>query len=398
MQADKNIKNLFDGFENEFRKGDWSAIESKVLDNNRRYLLSKSKFMVGAAFSMVACIALGLIHFSTTTLNDKQQIEVAESNVALNTPLEESKTPISSVSARLTAEEPNKTEEGSATNSVLHAGNSSDIKKQELIVLNEEAYTPVNEKLNRQLPKFIMHKTTYCIGEKLEFISDSKSTESLSFKWNNKRMTLDEFKQFKLSSAGNTVFQVLENGKIIQQVHVVCQAPMARIGYKKNYDIDNPYVQFSAMNSLNSADYEWYVDGEPIASADEFEYTFASKGMYSVKMVVRSSAGCKDSSVKSVRILRGYNLMATTVYNPDVGKWLPLGLKKEGVSFRLRIIDQAGKTVFTSIDSSNEWDGSTAENMKVSNGDLFYWVAQVKDVNGKISEYGNGLLINSELE
>ena len=173
---------------------------------------------------------------------------------------------------------------------------------------------------------------------------------------------------------------------------------MARIGYKKNYDIDNPYVQFSAMNSLNSADYEWYIDGESIASADEFEYTFASKGMYSVKMVVRSSAGCKDSSVKSVRILRAYNLMATTVYNPEVGKWLPLGLKKEGVSFRLRIIDQAGKTVFTSIDLNNEWDGSTAENMKVSNGDLFYWVAQVTDVNGKINEYGNSLLINSELE
>ena len=115
-------------------------------------------------------------------------------------------------------------------------------------------------------------------------------------------------------------------------------------------------------------------------------------------MVVRSSAGCKDSSVKSVRILRAYNLMATTVYNPEVGKWLPLGLKKEGVSFRLRIIDQAGKTVFTSIDLNNEWDGSTAENMKVSNGDLFYWVAQVTDVNGKINEYGNSLLINSELE
>ena len=90
--------------------------------------------------------------------------------------------------------------------------------------------------------------------------------------------------------------------------------------------------------------------------------------------------------------------MATTVYNPKVGKWLPLGLKKEGVSFRLRIINQEGKTVFTSINSNNEWDGSTAEKKEVSNGDLFYWVAQVTDVNGRISEYGNSLLINSELE
>ena len=90
--------------------------------------------------------------------------------------------------------------------------------------------------------------------------------------------------------------------------------------------------------------------------------------------------------------------MATTVYNPKVGKWLPLGLKKEGVSFRLRIINQEGKTVFTSINSNNEWDGSTAEKKGVSNGDLFYWVAQVTDVNGRISEYGNSLLINSELE
>ena len=398
MQADNNIKNLFDGFESEFGKGDWNAIESKVLDNNRKYRQNKSKFKVGAAFGLVACLALGVVHFSRTTFSNEEQIEVAENNAFSLAPVKENETSISIVKDDLILEKSTKIEKVVETSESLRTAISHELKKQEPSILKAENYIPVKETLKPQLPQFVMQKTTYCIGEKLEFMAADKSAESLSIKWNNKKMTLDEFKQYRLSSAGSTVLQVLQDGRTIQEVKVVCQAPMARIGYKKNYDIDNPYVQFSAMNALENTDYEWYVDGEAIASSDEFEHTFASKGMYSVKMVVSSSAGCKDSSIKSVRILRGYNLMATTVYNPKVGKWLPLGLKKEGVSFRLRIINQEGKTVFTSINSNNEWDGSTAEKKGVSNGDLFYWVAQVTDVNGRISEYGNSLLINSELE
>jgi hypothetical protein len=398
MQADKNIKNLFDGFENEFGKGDWNAIESKVVDNNRKYRQNKSKFKVGAAFGLVACLALGVVHFSTTTFSNEEQIEVAENNAFSLAPVKENETSISIVKDDLILEKSTKIEKVVETSESLRTVISHELKKQEPSILKAVKSIPVKETLKPQLPQFVMQKTTYCIGEKLEFISADKSGESLSIKWNNKKITLDEFKQLRFSSAGSSVLQVLQDGKTIQEVKVVCQAPMARIGYKKNYDIDNPYVQFSAMNALKNTDYEWYVDGEAIASSDEFEHTFASKGMYSVKMVVSSSAGCKDSSIKSVRILRGYNLMATTVYNPKVGKWLPLGLKKEGVSFRLRIINQEGKTVFTSINSNNEWDGSTAEKKGVSNGDLFYWVAQVTDVNGRISEYGNSLLINSELE
>ena len=398
MQADNNIKNLFDGFESEFGKGDWNAIESKVLDNNRKYKQNKSKFKVGAAFGLVACLALGVVHFSTTTFSNEEQIEVAENNAFYLAPVKENETSISIVKDDLILEKSTKIEKVVETSESLRAAISHELKKQEPSILKAENYIPVKETLKPQLPQFVMQKTTYCIGEKLEFMAADKSAESLSIKWNNKKMTLDEFKQYRLSSAGSSVLEVLQDGRTVQEVKVVCQAPMARIGYKKNYDIDNPYVQFSAMNALENTDYEWYVDGEAIASSDEFEHTFASKGMYSVKMVVSSSAGCKDSSIKSVRILRGYNLMATTVYNPKVGKWLPLGLKKEGVSFRLRIINQEGKTVFTSINSNNEWDGSTAEKKGVSNGDLFYWVAQVTDVNGRISEYGNSLLINSELE
>jgi len=398
MQADNNIKNLFDGFENEFGKGDWNAIESKVLDNNRKYKQNKSKFKIGATFGLAACLALGLVHFSTTTFSNEERIEVAGNNAVALVPVKENKTSISILKDDFILEKSTKIEKVVETNESLKTAISNELKKQEPGILKAENSISVKETLKPQLPQFVMQKTTYCIGEKLEFISTSKSSESLSIKWNNKKMTLDEFKQFRLSSVGSAVLQVLEDGKIIQEVKVVCQAPMARIGYKKNYDIDNPYVQFSAMNALKNADYEWYVDGEAIASENEFEHTFASKGMYSVKMVVRSSAGCKDSSIKSVRILKGYNLMATTVYNPKVGKWLPLGLKKEDVSFRLRIINQEGKTVFTSTNKDNEWDGSTAEKKEVSNGDLFYWVAQVTDDNGRISEYGNSLLINSELE
>jgi len=397
MQANKNINNLFNGFEKEFGKGDWNGIESRVLDNNRKFIQNKSKFKIGVFTGLAACLALGLIHFNTSTFNSPKQVERAEQNTPKVSPVVENKQLSETNENELIAEKPSKMEIDVPIEKSAKSSNSFQSKKLEPVI-RKESQVPVNETVSPDLPKFVLHKTTYCVGEKPSFMSDYASSRDLSVKWNTEIMTIEQFKQMKLSSAGTIELKVLENDKVIQEHIVVCQSPEVGINYKKNYNIDNPYVQFNAMKVAENTNYDWYVDGEPIATADKFEYTFASKGIYKIKMVVRSSSGCMDSSFKTVRILRGYNLMATTVYNPEVGKWLPLGLKKEGLAFKLRIIDQEGHTIFTSNNAKDEWDGSISENNHAVNGDLFYWVAQVTDSNGKINEYGNSLLINSKLE
>lgn len=381
MQANNDIKNLFEGFENEFDKGDWSAIEGRVLENNAKYKAANTKFKIGLSLGVLACVTLGLIHFNTTKSELDSNDMVAEAIVLTD---QKEEIPSETVQEKSNEEYNNDSpKESSETAAPAVAVAAVETQEQ-----------PINEVQKIELPKFVLNKTNYCIGEKLDFIA---SNNNLSFKVGNKKLNNEEVRSYRFSKEGNVDLEVLENGKAIQNYKLNAQAPMARIGYKKNYEINNQSVQFSALNAPESAQIRWYIDSEPIANANSFEHTFASRGMYSIKMIVSTSSGCKDSTVKAVRILRGYNLMATSVYNPEKGTWMPLGLKKKGLSFKLRIVNQDGKTIFTSTNPEVEWDGS-ADKGSVSNGDLFYWVAQVTDSSGKISEYGNSLLINSELK
>ncbi len=415
MQAKDDIKDLFDGFEKEFGKGDWNAIESRVQRNNAQFAASKKKYKWGVAFGAVACLLLGAIHF-TTSIQDAAQVDADSAAIQrseANTAATDERVVDSKIPAELTEEQsiaPSEVEAVSTVdNSAGTSSNSEDDKlaQNDAIVSNEEIEVgsksaalrnPVNQKPRVQAPDFVLEKSTYCLGDKLSFVVKPNAKNSLELRLNGKQLDATDLKNYALSAAGTSKISILRNNEVVRTHEITVQAPPARIGYNKNYDVHNPYVNFKALNASVESNYSWFIDNELVSNDEDFQYTFASKGMYRVKMIVRSSAGCKDSSVKSIRILRGYNLMATTIFNPTKETWMPLGLKKNGISFKLRIVDQKGNTVFTSTDPNKTWNGELDSSRKAENGDIFYWVAKVTNESGKVSEYANSLLVSSNLE
>ncbi len=392
MQANNDIKNLFEGFENEFGKGDWGAIESQVLANNKKYRAKKFNFKLGIALSTAACLVLGFVHFGSInlTVETETQTVIPEDN----SPKKGVVIPINTDDELL--EEKTLSTENSIE-APIRATVAESVREAKEIQTTPVAF--VQKENVVVMPDFVFEKKIYCLGEKVSFDHNKSIEKELSVKFNKKKLSIDKFKKLRFNAVGSNVVEILRKGQVIGEYKLNVEAPMASIGYNKSYDVNNPYVSFKAMNSVSKANYNWYVDNEPVSSTSQFEHTFPSKGIYRIKMVVQSNSGCKDSSVKSVRILRGYNLMATSIFNPEKDKsWMPMGLKKEGIKFKLRIVNQDGKTIFTSKDANREWDGKTVDENLAGNGDLFYWVAQVEDVNGRISEYGNSLLINSNLQ
>lgn len=388
MQANNDIDKLFEGFEKEFEVGDWSAIESQVKANNKKYKISKLKYKWGVILGSAACVLLGFVHFNSM---EKPSGEAIAATEEIQLP-EVKNTPTITEEKQLEKEVETPTAETKATarktaSSTLNGETSS----------QKPAPTAAVEQPKVTLPDVVLGKNSYCIGEQLKIDVNPKRQKALTYRLNDRKIKLKKLEALRFHSAGEFTLAVYDGDKETFNQKIEVQAPPARIGYNKNYYVNNPYVNFVALNSSKNANYTWYVDNELIASSESFQHTFASKGVYSIKMVVVSSGGCKDSTIKSVRILRGYNLMASSIFNPKKEKWLPPGLKKDDISFKLRVVDHNGSTVFTSTNPNTEWDGTISENASAKDGDIFYWVAQVTDKNGRVSEYGNSVLINSTL-
>ena len=86
--------------------------------------------------------------------------------------------------------------------------------------------------------------------------------------------------------------------------------------------------------------------------------------------------------------------MASSVFNPEVETWIPLGLQKEGVNFDLMILDSDGQVVYRTKDPSKGWNGHV-DGKRVENGEMFLWFAKVYGPNNSVREYGNSFLVNS---
>lgn len=392
MQADKyneNIKDLLGDFDTSFGKGDWNAIEAQVLENNNTFFKAKRRktvlYSIGAiATSLILGMAVYLPNFTSSAQQTESIPEKAKP-----------------------AKQENQTEHSPEINTASFASNNTETKNQ--IQAEKETTNkterPPSVKPNKQtpivkanskkqiLPKtlFDLTKTTYCKGEHLSYTTNGKQ---LNIEVNNKTYSLKELEHYKFRNGGDYTIKVKQNNRTLNTFNIVVNTVKAKLTFKKNYDPENPVVHFKNEHS-RSGKQTWYIDNKFASDQANFDHAFPSKGKYRVKLVTTSENGCKDSSEKTVRILRAYNLMATTVFNPKKGSWLPMGLKKKNIAFELKIVNQDGATIFKTSDPSHAWNGQINENQFAENGDLFFWVAKVKDLeNGHVNEYGNSLLVS----
>lgn len=139
----------------------------------------------------------------------------------------------------------------------------------------------------------------------------------------------------------------------------------------------------------------WRFGNGKVSEGASTEHRYRNKGFYQVKHISISPDGCADSSVQNIKVHTSYNLFASTVFNPTTDTWLPKGLREEGIKFQLKVFDINGGMAFTSSNPDQSWDGRTQSGRDVKEGDIFYWVAIVTDMEGETVEYGGNILIIS---
>lgn len=385
MKMEESIRDSLANFEAAFDENAWNSIESKVNENNQRF--KKKKWLSSGAAVSGVVVVLGWAVWFGIPSNNQQTLPQPKSEKQHNTTVainDKENTHAISLSTPLNEE----------AASVIES-KTIDAKPAKEIPESVAMLSPAVEVAKPKLPLIAMERTSICMNE---FLSLSINTDKVSYiDYGNGLEKAQSKHKINFNSSGKHKLVLYSGAKdnatpIDEREILVNSVPDNQFQVLKDMGAGRPEVGFKLKHEIKNV--SWYVDNDKIGDGPEAEHIFNSKGQYSVKVVCSSEQGCMDSSTQSVRILRAYNLMATSVFDPSKDEWMPLGLKKPGVDFELKIVSDKGEVVFTSNDPSKGWDGKI-NGSSAEKGELFVWLARVKRADGSIAEYGDSFLITS---
>lgn len=384
--TDNSVNNFDAGYD----KNAWNNIASQVKANNKAYKIGR---ILKGATSVAAVAVIGIATFfgliNTENSKTEQFTDISNSSVK-----QEAK--LIPTSNNESTENIQKSKEVDLVKAEIGSTAIATTRKE----IRKTIAKPVKEAPKPKqaiAPSLAITKNKLCKGEALN-ASIIGSTTNLYAKINDKKIKLKDLQNFQFKKAGNysiALYDASQQDKLISKHSIeVKEAQTGSYSYTKNRKTSSATFVSDAGN-LKSAD--WYIGKRKIGSTTSFTHQFTHKGKYNIKLVTCDANGCKDSSEQLVRILKGYNLLATQVFNPQKETWLPLGLKQSEKEFELKIVSEKGETVFTSTSKSNEWDGKLHNKKEAETGSEFYWVAKLKDEQGKTKEYAGSFIIASSM-
>ncbi len=154
-------------------------------------------------------------------------------------------------------------------------------------------------------------------------------------------------------------------------------------------NMQNPLITFVDA-SVGSSFWYWNFGDPGSGNSNESNlenptHLFSDSGVYEVQLIVAANQGCTDSITKYVTIYPETLIFVPNAFTPDNNQlndvWLPsmIGILDEG--YQLTVWDRWGKTIFTSGDNSQGWDGRI--NDKVAPAGVYVWVLKYRDPTGK---------------
>jgi len=250
----------------------------------------------------------------------------------------------------------------------------------------------------------IISKMEVCANEVFTLKpSDSMAVKSISWDFGDGKSAKRFSAKHKFENAGNyfiTLTMVDANNKIskAEKQVIVNPKPIADFDYETtDFHCHNSSICFNA-NEPNLK-FRWNFGDSKISTEENPKHTYFRKGHYNVKLMAENEFGCADSTQKQVYVMRAYNLLAPNAFSPNGDgqndTWMPIALLNSDKVFDLKIVDANGLVVFNTNNPSNSWDGSIANGARAKSGDIFFWIAVVKDETGNMNEYGGSIVISN---
>jgi len=396
-QFEDHIREAFEGHEAPYNPKAWSKLEASLGGKLGGF---SSSLKIASVVAVIATSGFGLNYFSDSNSEITNSIEPTQ--ISTSAAQLEVKNADSNEEVPIQLTDESSANEASAVLASTAEVEQSDLKVETAFAASVVAAAPKIKE--PKLPKQALEISTSnaCLGELIEFRVETD--KSVVWEFGDGKVQYGKSVAHRYSSAGVYIAKVsvLDNR---DQAMQVLNSSELRINDIPNpdFEFERPCDNAQASIVFDASNPEiqniWKLGDGSVLEGAHVEHKYEKMGFFKAKHIVENEFGCRDSVTKRVAVCRAYNLLAPKSFNPSLGGWFPIGLKKGDVSFDLKIMDsEAGDLVFQSSNSQDEWDGVVAHSGKKSkSGQSFLWIAVVKDATGKISENGGDIqIVDSE--
>jgi gliding motility-associated-like protein len=154
----------------------------------------------------------------------------------------------------------------------------------------------------------------------------------------------------------------------------------------------NTPVTFSASAAITQA-YNWYF-ADPVSGTQNTStlqnpsHTFAEEGTYCVQLLTSTPAGCSDTSIACIEVIKEASVVIPNVITPNGdGVNEHFIVTASGVkTLEASIYDRWGIKLYSWSGISGGWDGKGKAGKTVSNG-VYYYLITTSDFKGETKDY-----------
>ena len=150
--------------------------------------------------------------------------------------------------------------------------------------------------------------------------------------------------------------------------------------------LDNNIHFFDATTVAVITSWNWNLGNGTTSTTQNPSCLYADTGSYAVQLTVISNHGCKDSTIKIIRIDEDYSLYVPNAFSPNSDGVNDIFYAKgEGIrDFKMYIFDRWGNQVFFSDNIYKGWDGRyQAKGIDIVQEDVYVWKIEVKNIRGE---------------
>lgn len=171
------------------------------------------------------------------------------------------------------------------------------------------------------------------------------------------------------------------------QVHHTVNASYSYEGTISN--LSYVFEQTAALDTGVDYTFEWDIEGFPLRTGPELEYTFPDTGTYSVVMTLTDEFGCSSQATGEISIFEEISIQNVFTPNNDGDNDYFIVNTNGSVPVIVKIFTRAGVLLYEAEGTIVSWDAYTVSGQKVRPGIYFYVIEALSgDPGGKYTKAG----------
>ena len=277
--------------------------------------------------------------------------------------------------------------------------------------------TETKEKIDLKISaEFIVYNNRVCYGEKVSFEA-IENNKLFTYYWDfGDGINSSEINPSHIYNNSGTYTVSLEltntktnqkTTKVQKNIVRILPTPNVSINYSEVSDLHEgnkllyPYTTFAITNNSKAFSSVWDFGNGEKSTLNNSKTSYKKAGEYNVKLIVKDkNTACTQTINKQITINNGFDLFAQNAIKPNSTipenkVFIPGALLGWDVKFEMVILNKSGKTIYTTSDKNEPWNGRLNNLGKILKNDVYLWQIKTFDAEENIHyHHGKINLVN----